>query len=118
MSPAFFATVATRLFIYRWWFLVASVIGFIALAVLAVGAPQLAPLAGALAGPLVFVPWAGLCACIWFHPQRGNLQPGSKLVGLMPHLLQSAIRWYAAIFLAVFILVGGFVWPVLVALWH
>jgi hypothetical protein len=113
MSPAFFTKVATRLFVYRWGFLAASVIGFAALAVaLALGAPPVAHVAIALAGPLIFVPWAALCACTWFHPERGNLQPGSKFVGRMPHPVQSAIRWYAAIFLLIFT-VAAVVWPVM-----
>ncbi len=62
MSPAFFAEVATRLFVYRWAFLAASVVGFAVLTVvLALGAPPVARVAIALAGPLVFVPWAALC---------------------------------------------------------
>ena len=112
MSPSFFTRLATRLFPFRWWFFSTSVVGMVLLfASFSTGAALPVTVAGALAGPIIFVPWALLCVCIWFHPERGNLQSNSKLVGRLPMVIQIGIRWYAAIFLAVFFLVGAVVWP-------
>jgi hypothetical protein len=35
----------------------------------------------------------------------------------LPHLLQGGIRWYAPVFVTLFIVVGLFVWPALVIGW-
>lgn len=67
----------------------------------------------ALMGPAVFVPWALLCACTWFHPERGSLNSTSRLIGRLPGVVRAGVRWYAAIFLAILVLVGGIVWPAL-----
>jgi hypothetical protein len=77
----------------------------------------LAFLAGALAKPAIAVLRALLCACVWFHPQRGNLQPQSKLIGRLPPLLQIGVRWYTAILLGLFLVCGWVVWPVLSVAW-
>lgn len=115
MSPSFFASVASRWFVRRWWFLAAAVVGMaVVFALFALGSPRVA---GTLAGPAIAVPWALLCACIWFHPERGNLQPGSKLVGRLPAAVQSGVRWYAALFLAFFFVFAVIVWPALSLAW-
>lgn len=118
MSPAFFTSLAERLFARRWGLLAASLlaVGLLFVA-LSAAPPHLAFLATMLAGPAVAVPWALLCACVWFHPQRGNLQPQSKLVGRLPPLIQTGLRWYAAVFLGVFMICGAAVWPVLSVAW-
>lgn len=118
MSPAFFTSVAERLFARRWWLLAASLLAIaILFAGLSMVPPRMAFLAGTLAGPAVAVPWALLCACVWFHPQRGNLQPQSKLVGRLPPRVQTGVRWYAAVFLGLFLFFGAVVWPVLSVGW-
>lgn len=118
MSPTFFTRVATRLFARRWWCLAISVLGMALLvAAYSYGSAQDAALAGSLAGPVIFVPWALLCACVWFHPERGNLQPGSKLFGKLPNAIQVGVRWYASLFLALFLVVGAVVWPALSLAW-
>jgi hypothetical protein len=118
MSPSFFTRVAARLFIRRWWFLAVSLVGMALLfASFTYGSAQVVALAGTLAGPVIFVPWALLCACVWFHPERGNLQPGSKLIGKLPSALQVGVRWYASLFLALFVVVGAVVWPALSLAW-
>lgn len=118
MTPNFFTRVAARLFSRRWWFLGVSVVGMALLfASFAYGSAQLAAVAGTLAGPVVFVPWALLCAGVWFHPERGNLQPSSKLIGKLPSAVQAGVRWYAALFLALFVVVGAVVWPALSLAW-
>lgn len=118
MSPAFFTTIAQRLFVRRWWLFAASLLA-VALLVTAfsIAPPRFALLAGALAGPAIAVPWALLCACVWFHPQRGNLQPQSRLVGRLPPLLQTGVRWYASVFLSMFLVFGAIAWPVLAVAW-
>ena len=117
-SPAFFTSVAERLFARRWWLLGASLLAVaILLAALSAAPPHFAILATMLAGPAVAVPWALLCACIWFYPQRGNLQPQSRVVGRLPRPVQTGIRWYAAVFLALFMLCGAVVLPVLSVVW-
>ena len=119
MSPRLFTKVASRLFEYRWWLLVVSVLGIaLAFGIFSFGSTRAAVVVGTLAGPLIALPWALLCACIWFHPQRGNLQPRSKLVGKLPPALQSGVRWYAALFLSFFVVVCALVWPVLSLSWR
>lgn len=118
MTPTFFTTFAQRLFPNRRWLLAASLCGITLLAAsLWAGPPELAFLASLLAGPLIAVPWALLCACTWFHPQRGNLQSQSKFVGRLPRTIQQGLRWYAALFLGLFIFAGCIVLPILSIAW-
>ncbi|KQW46430.1 hypothetical protein ASD88_08480 [Pelomonas sp. Root662] len=81
------------------------------------GSAETAAIAATLAGPAIAVPWAGLCACIWFHPQRGNMQPGNRFIGRLPNAVQLFFRWYASLFLAAFVLMGLVVWPALALAW-
>jgi hypothetical protein len=112
MLPSMCSNMAARLFSRRWLFLLISVAGFGGLAIILAYAPtKVGWLAGTLAGPLIFVPWGLLCLCVWFHPERGNLQPGSRFIGKLPRWAQSAVRWYASLFLITFIVVGLIVWP-------
>lgn len=118
MSPDFFTGVAERVFVRRWWLFGASLLAIAVLfAAASVAPPQLAFLAAMLAGPAIAVPWALLCACAWFHPQRGNLGPQSKWVRRLPPMLQTGVRWYAAVFLSLFMIGGAVVWPVLSIAW-
>jgi hypothetical protein len=113
MTPAFFTTVADRLYAHRSWFLGVPIVGFaIVVAALSLASSGAVNVVGVLAGPVIFVPWALFCACLWFHPQHGNLQPSGKRIGKLPQLLQVAIRWYAAVFLALFLAFGALVLPV------
>jgi len=68
-------------------------------------------------GPLVVAPWTPLCACVWFHPERGNLQPPSKVIGHLPAVFQAGVRWYGALLLALLFFVGFVVWPVMSLAW-
>lgn len=118
MSPAFFTSLAERLFAHRWRLFATTLLAVALLfASLSMVPPRLVFLVGALAGPAVAVPWALFCACVWFHPQRGNLQPQSQLVGQLPPLLQTGVRWYASVFLCLFFVFGAVVWPVLSVAW-
>lgn len=112
MLPSMCSNMAARLFSRRWWFLLASVAGFGGLVIILAYAPtRMGWLAGAFAGPLIFVPWTLLCLCAWFHPERGSLQSGSRFVGKLPRWAQLVVQWYASLFLIIFLVVGLIVWP-------
>jgi hypothetical protein len=112
MLPLMCSDLAARLFSLRWWFFVISIAAFGGLAIILTFAPvSMGLITSAVAGPLVVVSWVGLCLCIWFHPERGNLQPKSRIVGKLPHWMQSWIRWYAAILLIIFLLAGLILFP-------
>ncbi|WP_457418715.1 hypothetical protein [Roseateles sp. P5_E7] len=118
MTPKFATQIAARWFSHRWWFLAASLLGIGSLlAAMIYGPAEAAAVAATLAGPVIFVPWALLCACIWFHPERGNLQSGRGLFGRLPNAVQQVFRWYSSLFLGVFIAVGLVVWPALSLAW-
>lgn len=115
MTPRYFSELAERLHPWRFRFALVSLVGFLAL--LAVGAifPRALPFVVPLAGPLVFFPWVVFCACIWFHPERGNLKPRA---GNGPFVwAHEAMRWYAAGFIVVSVVVALAVWPALAVLW-
>ncbi|MFT7775722.1 hypothetical protein [Roseateles sp.] len=112
MSATIATRLATRLFPHRWWLLAVSL-----LALLTWMCTGGVAVIAALAGPVIFVPWALLCTCIWLHPEHGALQPGSRFVGRLPDVVQRLVRWYASLFLALFIFVGLILWPVLFLVW-
>jgi hypothetical protein len=87
------------------------------IASLTFGSAGTAAVAGTLAGPIIFVPWTLLCTCVWLHPERGNLQPGSRLIGKLPHVVQRVVRWYASLFLGLSVFFGLVVWPALSLAW-
>ena len=111
MTPSVYSRVAERFFAVRWWFFALAVVGALLITASVSFAGPKGIAVFALAGPLIGLPWAVLCACIWFHPERGNMQPSSKLVGRLPSALQSGLRWYAAFFLTFFAVMCGIVWP-------
>lgn len=112
MSPAHYSRFAEHAFPFRWWFGLTSVIGFALVVLLAMHAGALGVyIAAIIAGPLIGLPWAALCAAIWFHPVHGNIQPTSRIVGRFPKPMQAGMRWYAAVFLSIFVLVCAVGWP-------
>jgi hypothetical protein len=112
MSPTYYSKFAERAFPVRWWLGGFSIAGVILVLLLATYADNVGMrLAALFAGPLIGLPWAALCAGVWFHPVRGNMQPSSKLVGRLPGPLQTGVRWYAAIFLSIFAFVCAVAWP-------
>lgn len=118
MSPTLATQVAVRWFPHRWWFMATSLAGAASLFMaMTYGSAGAAAVAASLAGPVVVVPWAVLCACIWFHPERGNMQPGSRFIGRLPDAVQRFVRWYASLFLGAFVLTGLVVWPALSVAW-
>jgi hypothetical protein len=117
MSPSMASTLASRLFVYRWYFLAASLLSFALMVPLLVLRPSLTPFLIPLFGPLVIVPWALLCACTWFHPERGNMRSTSTGFSRLPHSLRVVVRWYSSVFLTLFLIVGLVIWPALVIAW-
>lgn len=114
MTPDLCANLAFRFYSFRWRFLAASLICLVLLlASFYFLSSKIAFLANALAGPLIISSWGMVCICTWFHPEHGNLQPSSKFIGKLPNSIQAIIRWYASIFIGVFILSGLIAWPVI-----
>ena len=112
MTPAIYSKFAERAFPFRWWLGTTSVVGVALVMLLAAqGGAHGFRLAAVVAGPLIGLPWTALCAAVWFHPVRGYMRPASRIMGSMPAALQSATRWYAAVFLGMFVLVSAVVWP-------
>jgi hypothetical protein len=116
MTPSIATTLATHLFRFRWWLLAVALLSIGAMFALVVIRPSLAPIAFALVGPLAVVPWGLLCVCLWFHPERGNMLPTSRLFGKLPGLVQTGLRWYAALFITLFLIVGLLIVPALAAI--
>jgi hypothetical protein len=109
MTPAFFTAQANKYYPRRRQFLGISIAAFACLAlVIFAYSGKVSPVAPAFIAPFIFVPWALLCICVWFHPVNGNLQPNSRFVGRLPKPIQQFVRWYAAIFLVVFVLFALF----------
>lgn len=113
MTPALYTKLAGRLFPFRWWLLVASVCSALFIVALFNVCGEM--LAISLAGPMVGLPWAVLCAATWFHPTRGNLQSSGGRFGRLPHFVQTIVRWYAAILLAVIVVFCAAAWPLFAA---
>ena len=117
MTPSMASTLASRLFAYRWWFLGASLTSLSVAFLLLMLRPSVASLIVPLFGPFVVVPWGLLCACTWFHPERGNMRPTSAFMLRLPHFVRVALRWYASLFLGLFFVVGLVVWPAIALEW-
>jgi hypothetical protein len=112
MLITFFTNQAEKLFSKRWWFLLISLIGMGAIFLtLETGATKLI-LPTALLVPFIAVPWGLLCMCFWFHPTKGNLYVHSKIVSKLPASIHVIIRWYFAIFLALFFIFGLLGFPI------
>lgn len=121
MLPAY----ATRLAVLAWpWRLRAlafSVLVFAVAAVAVFAAPQWASRAAfTLLGPVIGLAWSLLCVASWFHPESGSLSPSARFVGKLPLWLQVSLRWYASIFLALFLIFCLVIWPLfsLSSLWQ
>ena len=121
MSPAQAAQLAVLAWPWRLRALAISVLAFAVAAASVFAAPQLAARAAfTLLGPVIGLAWSVLCVASWFHPETGSLSPKSRFVGKLPLWLQSVLRWYASIFLALFLVFCLVAWPAfsLSALWH
>ena len=112
MTPALATSFAERVYPVRWVALAISVTAFALVAVAAsVGSANAVRIAGALAGPLIGLPWVILCAGIWFHPEHGTMALSARFMKKLPTALQLLFRWYAAICLTLFALFCIIVWP-------
>lgn len=115
MTPSCLAALAERLYPHRLGFALASLVGFLMLIVIGHFMPRALPVVVPLAGPLVFLPWVVFCVCSWFHPERGSLRP--KAGGRVAVGLREGMRWYAAVFVGLSVVVAVAVWPTLAILW-
>lgn len=110
MKPTLLTNLAIRFYPFRWALLAAALTGIAAvwLAIFMFVMPGKLPL-HTLAGvsmPPVFITWAALCCAFWFHPMHGLLRSDAKLIEKLPAPVVSGVRWYAAIFLCVFVAVS------------
>lgn len=78
---------------------------FAAVALLMFVAPRHVDVVGMAAFPIVTITWGLFCMCVWFEPERGNLQRG-WLVQRFPKALKVALQWYFGVFLAFWFLLG------------
>jgi hypothetical protein len=111
-----FAALAERLYPKRWWLAAATSAAFVLVTAtipLGVKWPVAVTIGAALAGPAIVLPWGLLCMCVWFHPTKGNLMPGSTLARL-PGLIVVPIRLFFTAFLIFWLTVGAVVWPAFV----
>ena len=112
MSPAIATSLATRAWPWRLYALGVSVLAILAVAVsVSLSATWPTQLAFTLADPVIGVSWAVLCVASWFHPEHGSLSSKARFVGKLPAWLQSALRWYASLFLLLFIVFCLVAWP-------
>ena len=121
MTPALATKVAIRAWPLRTFALAVSVLVFAMVGVtMFINSNWAVQLAFTIAGPVIGVAWAVLCIASWFHPENGTLSPKSRLVGRLPHWLQTAVRWYASVFLLLFVLFCVVAWPAfsLSSLWR
>ena len=118
MTPVFCTKLAQRLFPVRWWLLATS-IGFMLPIGMAIAfAGRWGSVAVVLIGPLIGLPWAGLCVATWFDPERGTLRPGDRRLRDLPPSMQAFRRWFGAVFLTVFAVFCGLVLPIAVLSGH
>jgi len=111
MLPLFFTSQAEKLFPKRWWFLCISILGMGVIFLFLNAGITKSMLPVAFFVPFVVVPWGLLCMCIWFHPVQGKLY-GGFITSKLPAFIQSAIRWYAAMFLVLFFGFGLLAFPI------
>ncbi len=103
-----YARFAERNYSHRKWFalfaLAVVVLSFL-LAVLRV--PGSLQIDGGVAFPAMTISWCLYLVCVWFHPQQGAFMrpaPTGRFRGAWFTLR----RWYAAVFLVLFVVVGTF----------
>jgi hypothetical protein len=110
MTPDLCTRLATKLHPIRWVLLASSlalvagtwVSVFILVAHERVSLLTLIP----IAGPPLAVLWAAVCCTFWFHPERGTLREDAPALQRVPGAARAGLRWYAAVFLACFVVVG------------
>src|SRR5262249_16192262 len=106
MSPHFWESRAQRLYPHRAWLAMATAAGVGAFVVSGfVLQPSAARLVIALCFSTIVAAWGLLCACYWFEPSKGSLRADSWL-GRHLGPINAVARWWAAIFLTLFIAAG------------
>lgn len=119
MTPRFCTNLAARLHPFRWALTAAALVVVAAIwaAVFLLVVPERVALPAlvAIAMPLLALLWASVCCTFWFHPEHGTLSKTGLAVRKLPSAAQSFVRWYAAMFLAIFV-VAGVLGPSLVAM--
>jgi hypothetical protein len=119
MTPAIFRLFANRFGRFRWRFLAASLLCFCMIATLIVAQAHSYHPATWLVGfsfgvlvPLGLIFWGLVLVCTWFHPAKGKLEANHGIWSRMPNWLRTTIRWYAALFLTIWLFVGCVLWPI------
>ncbi len=112
MKPTLLTNLAIRLYPLRWSLLAAALTGiatvWVAIFMFVMsGELSLHTLIG-VSVPPIFITWAALCCAFWFHPTHGFLRSDAKLNEKLPAPVVSGVRWYAAIFLCLFVAVSVF----------
>jgi hypothetical protein len=106
MSPRFWESKAAQIYPYRWWLGGVSVLAFIAMAASGFAGNRTVLVATVVVAlPVMVVAWGLLCASSWFEPSRGTLS-GNSWLGRHAAALNALARWWAAIFLPLFIAAG------------
>jgi hypothetical protein len=119
MTPAIFRSFADRFGRFRWRFLAASLLCFGLIAILIAAQAHfyqsstwLIAFAFGVLVPFGLIFWGLLLICVWFHPVKGKFEANHGIWSRMPNWLRSTIRWYAAIFLTIWLFVACVLWPI------
>ncbi|MBC3873388.1 hypothetical protein [Undibacterium flavidum] len=107
MTPNLLTRFAIRLHAFRWSLLAAALTGIVtfwaAVFIFVIpGKVRLGMFVG-IAAPPIFLTWAALCCAFWFHPTRGFLRSDNSAMSRLPVSAAAGIRWYASIFLSLFV---------------
>src|SRR5678816_2549741 len=110
----FYSRWAHRLYPRRLYFAAIALGTFAALALLmAANTPHLTSIMAFAATPIIVIAWGLLCMCVWFDPERGDLQRG-RLIGFLPKPLKVVVQWYFVGFLTLWFVVGTVGFPLFV----
>lgn len=112
-TPAFFEARAIGLWPHRWRFGIASVTLAAAMFALMLmqryewmNTPYGLAIGFLTIGTLaIFALWGCLCIGTWFHPEYGSMRMENRWWLFTPRFVRVFVRWYAAMFLAVWFLV-------------
>jgi len=105
-----FTRIASRHHSYRWLYVLATASVFLIVAAILSGFPRAFRVAIIFVGPALAISWGMALICFWFEPARGSLY-GSVAIKHLPRMVQIALRWFAAVFLALWFVFGLIVWP-------
>jgi hypothetical protein len=106
-----FTRIASRYHSYRWLYVSATASIFLIIAAILSGFPRAFRVAIIFVGPALAISWGMALICFWFEPARGSLY-GNAVIKHLPRMGQIALRWCAAVFLALWFAFGLIVWPV------